>query len=43
MLRQEYEEQINELADEKLKITNIIYSLTEEYKQVEIEEENQLA
>lgn len=38
MLRQEYEEQINELVEEKDKITNVIYALTEDYRQAEIEQ-----
>lgn len=42
MLRQQYEEQINELVEEKDKITNIIYALTEDYRQVEIEQQMEL-
>lgn len=36
MLRQEYEEQIRELVEEKEKITELIYNLTEEYREIEI-------
>lgn len=38
MLRQEYEEQISELVQEKDKIVNVIYALTEEYRQVEAQQ-----
>ena len=43
MLRQEYEEQVGELAAEKDKLEQFICGVSEEYRRIEEEEEAQLA